>query len=149
MLMDLPDLTRCLISDVASIHLQQSVTMAPTRGGLTLSLAHGTIVNETPGGFSWHPPAGIEYRGAGNESVLVEMISEVQAEKILVTNTRHTLLKRKGCLSDFGTPTFCLPVPLDMLREKCGSPDSERAATATTRRINTNHNLMTEAYQLS
>lgn len=79
-LMDLPDLTRCLISDVALIHLQQSVTMAPKRGDLTLSFAHGTIVNETPGGFSWHPPAGIEYRGAGNESVLVE-ISEVQAEK--------------------------------------------------------------------
>jgi hypothetical protein len=36
-----------------------------------------------------------------------------------------------------------------MLREKCGIPDSERAATSTTRRINTNHNLMTDAYQLS
>jgi hypothetical protein len=66
-----------------------------------------------------------------------------------VPNTRQTILKIKGCLSEFRTPPFCLPVPLDMLREKCGSPDSERAATTTTRRINTNHNLMMEAYQLS
>jgi hypothetical protein len=110
-LVDLPDLTIHLIFDESSVHLQQSMTMVPKRGNLTPSSAHGTIVTKTLGGFSLHPPAGIEYQGTGNDSFLFE-ISEVKVYKILVLNTRSSILKRSGRLFEFGTSPFCLHLPI-------------------------------------